>query len=61
MGDGDVLACSVTGATAGAAFAPTTDEVLLATHTTTLPECGPVTAAITLGDGTVGRRRDDWC
>jgi hypothetical protein len=35
--------------------------VLLATHTTTLPDCGPVTSAITLGNGTVAARRDDWC
>ncbi len=56
-----MLACSVTGATAGAAFAPTTGEVLLAMHTVALPECGPVTAAITLGNGTVARGRDDWC
>jgi hypothetical protein len=56
-----VLGCSVTGATAGATFPATTAEVLLATHTTTLPACGPVTSAITLGNGTVAARRDDWC
>jgi hypothetical protein len=57
VGDGAVQTCSVSGAT----FAPTTDEVLLAMHTASLPQCGPVTTAITLGNGTVAARRDDWC
>jgi len=61
VGAGDVLDCSVTGATAGAVFAPTTDEVLLAMHTAAMPQCGPVTAAITLANGTVTGARDDWC
>jgi hypothetical protein len=61
VGDGDVLGCSVSGATAGATFPATTAEVRLAMHTTTLPDCGPVTSAITLGNGTVAARRDDWC
>jgi len=56
-----VLDCTVTGATAGAAFAPTTDEVLLAMHTAAMPQRGPVTAAITLANGTVAGARDDWC
>ena len=34
--------CTVTGATAGATFAATSQEVLLAMHTTTFPQCGPV-------------------
>jgi hypothetical protein len=53
--------CTVTGATAGATFAATSQEVLLAMHTTTRPQCGPVTAAITLADGRVASYRDDWC
>ena len=53
--------CTVTGATAGATFAATSQEVLLAMHTTTFPQCGPVTAAITLADGKVASTRDDWC
>jgi hypothetical protein len=61
IGAGDVAACSVTGPTAGASFPATTEEVLLAMHTTTLPACQPVTAAITLDDGTVAATRDDWC
>jgi hypothetical protein len=61
IGAGDTLTCSVTGATAGAVFAPTTDEVLLAMHTVSMPACAPVTAAITLGNGTVAAGRDDWC
>jgi hypothetical protein len=61
IGDGDVAECSVVGATAGATFPATTDEVLLAMHTVTLPDCGAVTSAITLGDGTVAARREPWC
>jgi hypothetical protein len=61
VGAGDTLECSVVGATAGASFAATTAEMLLAMHTMTLPDCGPVTSAITLGNGTVAARRDDWC
>ena len=61
IGAGASAACTVTGATAGAMFAATTQEVLLATHTTTFPQCGPVTAAITLADGRVAAKRDDWC
>lgn len=61
VGAGDVLDCTLTGATAGAVFAPTTDEVLLAMRTASMPECGPVTAAITLANGTVAGVRSDWC
>jgi hypothetical protein len=32
-----------------------------ATCAATLPDCGPVTSAITLGNGTVAARRGDWC
>jgi hypothetical protein len=61
IGDGAVEDCSVTGATAGATFAATTAEVLLAMHTSALPQCAPVTSAITLANGTAAARRDDWC
>jgi hypothetical protein len=60
-GAADTATCTVTGATAGATFAATTADVLLATHTTTMPQCGLVTAAITLADGTVASARGDWC
>ena len=61
IGAGATASCTVTGATAGATFAATSQEVLLAMHTTTIPQCGPVTAAITLADGRVASTRDDWC
>jgi hypothetical protein len=57
VGSGPVMTCSGAGAT----FAPTTQEVLLAMHTSVAPPCGPVTTAITLADGTVVRIHDDWC
>jgi hypothetical protein len=61
VGDGDVQTCDVDGSSAGATFPATTDEVLLAMHTSTLPPCAPVTTAITLGDGRVAKAREDWC
>jgi hypothetical protein len=61
IGDGASAACAVTGATAGATFAATTDVVLLGAHTLTLPPCGPVTVALTLAGGTVAKGRGDWC
>jgi hypothetical protein len=61
IGASDATACDVTGHTAGATFAATTQEVLLAMHTTVIPPCGPVTTAITLGNGAVAKGRDDWC
>jgi hypothetical protein len=61
IGAGATATCTVAGATAGATFAATSQEVLLAMHTTTIPQCGPVTAAITLADGRVASTRDDWC
>jgi hypothetical protein len=61
IGDGAATACSVSGATAGATFAATTQEVLLAMHTTVMPPCGAVTTAVTLGTGAVAKQRDDWC
>jgi len=61
IGAAATAACTVTGATAGAAFGATSQDLLLATHTTTLPQCGPVTAAITLADGKVASARGDWC
>jgi len=61
IGNGAAAACAVTGATAGAAFAATSQDVKLGTHTTTLPQCGPVTVALTLGDGRVAKGRGDWC
>jgi hypothetical protein len=61
VGAADAVECSVSGATAGATFAATSQEVLLAMHTMTMPACAPVTTAITLGNGAVAKRRDDWC
>ncbi len=61
IGDGGGQACTVTGATVGVAFAATTAGVAIGGHTTTLPQCGPVTVAITLADGRVAALRDDWC
>ena len=61
VGGGDTLSCTVSGATAGATFAPTTAEVLLATHTMSMPACAPVTVGITLANGSVAGGRDDWC
>jgi hypothetical protein len=58
VGGDPVTACSVT---AGATFAPTTQEVLLAMHTDVEPPCGPVTTAITLASGAVVKIHDDWC
>jgi hypothetical protein len=61
IGAGGGQACTVTGATAGAAFAPTTSPIVLATHTATLPPCAPVTVAVTLADGRVAKLRAGWC
>jgi hypothetical protein len=61
VGDGAVAECAVVGATAGATFPATAAEVLLAMHTASMPQCGPVTSAITLANGAVAARRDDWC
>jgi hypothetical protein len=61
IGDDPAQACSLTGATAGATFAATTAGVALGAHTTTDPQCAPVTVAIALADGRVAALRDDWC
>jgi hypothetical protein len=61
VGNDPVAACDVSGSTAGATFAPTSEEVLLAMHTAVDPPCGPVTTAITLANGTVVKIRDNWC
>lgn len=58
---GTVAGCDVTGATAGADFAATTAQVILGTHTATVPPCGKVTVALTLADGRVAAARGDWC
>jgi hypothetical protein len=55
------VAVSGCGSIKGATFAPTSDEILLAMHTTVDPPCGPVTTAITLANGNVAKIRDDWC
>jgi hypothetical protein len=57
IGSGAVMTCS----NAGATFAATTDEVLLAMHTAVDPPCGPVTSTITLANGSVVKIHDDWC
>ena len=51
----------MTGATIGATFSATTAAVELGGHTTTVPQCAPVTIAVTLADGRVAKLRDDWC
>ena len=61
IGAGAGQTCTLTGATAGATFAATTEGVVLGSHTTTDTGCGPVTVAITLADGRVAKLRDDWC
>jgi hypothetical protein len=61
IGDGGGQACTVTGATVGATFAATAQDVTLGGHTNSDPGCGPVTIAITLADGRVAKLRDDWC
>jgi hypothetical protein len=61
IGESGGAACTVTGATVGATFAATTETVALGGHTTTAPQCAPVTVAVTLTDGRVGKLRDDWC
>jgi hypothetical protein len=53
--------CTITGATIGATFAATTATVALGGHTSTVPQCAPVTIAVTLADGRVAALRDDWC
>ena len=55
------VACQVTGATVGATFAATAMPVELGGHTTTDPQCAPITVAVTLADGRVAKLRDDWC
>jgi hypothetical protein len=54
-------ACSVTGATVGATFALTAATVALGGHTTTVPQCAPVTVAVSLADGRVAAVRAPWC
>ena len=61
VGSGAVTTCSVTGATGGATFPPTSDEVLLAMHTAVDPPCGPVATTITLANGSVVKIQDNWC
>ena len=61
IGDSDGQTCTVTGATVGATFAATADNVTLGGHTATDAGCGPVTIAITLADGRVAKLRDNWC
>jgi hypothetical protein len=61
IGGGGGQACTVTGATVGATFAATAQDVTLGGHTNSDPGCGPVTIAITLADGRVAKLRDDWC
>jgi hypothetical protein len=61
IGAGGGQECAVTGATVGAMFAATAENVVLGGHTTTDAGCGPVSVAITLADGRVAKLRDDWC
>jgi hypothetical protein len=61
IGEGAALNCSVIGRTASATFAPTTDQVLVATHLTADATCGTATIAITLAGGAVMSLHGDWC
>jgi hypothetical protein len=61
IGAGPALNCSVVGRTASATFAPTTDQVLVATHLTADATCGTATLAITLAGGAVMSLHGDWC
>ncbi len=61
IGAGAALNCSVVGRTASATFAPTTDQVLIATHLTADATCGTATLAITLAGGGVMSFHGNWC
>ncbi len=61
VGTAAALGCSVTGMTAGATFAPTTDDVIIAAHVAADPACAPITAALTLAGGAVVSARGRWC
>jgi hypothetical protein len=61
LGEAAAEACAVTGRTAGATFAPTTDRVVLATHVAADPACVPFTVALTLAGGAVVSGRGTWC
>lgn len=61
IGAGAALNCAVIGRTASATFAPTTDQVLVATHLTADATCGTATIAITLAGGAVMSFHGDWC
>jgi hypothetical protein len=61
IGAGAALNCAVVGRTASATFAPTTEQVLVATHLTSDATCGTATLAITLAGGAVMSFHGDWC
>jgi hypothetical protein len=61
IGAGAALNCAVIGRTASATFAPTTDQVLVATHLTADATCGTATIAVTLAGGAVMSFHGDWC
>jgi hypothetical protein len=61
VGESGLFACDVAGRTAGAAFAPTTEEVGLGTHLTADATCGKATIAVTLAGGAVMSVHGDWC
>jgi hypothetical protein len=61
IGHDAALSCPVVGTTASATFAPTTDQVLVATHLTADATCGTATLAVTLAGGAVMSLHGDWC
>jgi hypothetical protein len=61
VGDGAVGECEVKGRTVGATFAASEERLLMATHLTTAPICGPTTVALEGADGIVRAGRGEWC
>jgi hypothetical protein len=61
LGGAAAAACEITGRTVGATFAASEEPLLMATHLTTAPICGPTTVALLRPDGTVLAGRGDWC
>jgi hypothetical protein len=61
IGDGAAQKSAVEDRTERATFAPTTEQVLVATHLTSDATCGTATLAITLAGGAVMSFHGDWC
>jgi hypothetical protein len=61
VGAGNVLECSVKAGTGGASFAPTDQQVVLATPIAADPVCAPITVTLLRDNGEVYADRVDWC